>query len=274
MTTHRRSLSAAPAAGSVAWQGAVRPWAAVARRAVGHAGAVHLREVPMPAAVASRPRDARGIPVPAITRWERGEPVFREASGERQLLCALQNRCSICATQVDQSEGVWQVVDEQAAKWISYALRRGAEPASVFTTYEVPGHYACMLYAAVACPFLANSNARRTIDGELPGLEDDVSAGTRRGALSALVEFATCMVRILPERDGYEVVLAQPRTIHTYRDGTELLPLLQAAVDAQQTDVEPSQTTPMRTQRHAGLFGPDERAVVRELRRSLKATSH
>jgi hypothetical protein len=53
---------------------------------------VHLGDVAMPSAVALRPRDPRGVPIPAITRWESGLPVFREASGERQLLCALQNR--------------------------------------------------------------------------------------------------------------------------------------------------------------------------------------
>lgn len=94
---------------------------------VGHAGVVHLSEVPMPAAVAARPRDGRGVPVPAITPWERGVPLFTEASGERQLLCALQNRCSICAAPFDDGEGVWHVVDDQAAKWISYALRRGKD---------------------------------------------------------------------------------------------------------------------------------------------------
>lgn len=219
----------------------------------------------MPAAVARRPRDHRGIPVPAITRWERGAPMFTEASGDRQLLCALRNRCSVCGGPMEDGDGVWHVVDDKAAKWISYALRRGAEPAGVFTTFEVPGHYACMLYAVIACPFLAFPSARRTVDGVgASGHEVEVAAGTRRGQLSALVEFTTCAVRTTPETGGYEVVMARPRTIHTYQNGTELLPLLDDAVAAESPLTAP--------QRQVEWFGPDEKVVIRELRRTLEAS--
>lgn len=218
----------------------------------------------MPALVAARPRDSRGVPVPAITRWEGGVPVFTEASGDRQLLCALQNRCSICAAPMSEGDGVWHVVDDQPAKWIAYALGRGQEPAGVFRTYEVPGHYACMLYAAVACPFLANPTARRSVDGAAAGeVAAEVRAGARRGGLSGLVEFGRCVVRTLPESGGFEVELDRPRTIHTYRNGAELLPLLREVIAA-----EPERAVPV-----IEGFGPDERAVARELRRMAKAMS-
>ncbi|WP_158895844.1 hypothetical protein [Amycolatopsis anabasis] len=161
-------------------------------------------------------------------------------------------------------EGVWHVVDAPAAKWIGYALRCGAEPAGAFTTYEVPGHHACMLYAAVACPFLASPAARRTFDGVAPAhVSDPVPAGTRRGTLSGVAQFAACTVRTLPA-GGYEVELMHPRVIHTYRSGAELLPLLQEAID----------TEPQRPAPPNDLFGPDERIIKRELRRTLKARPH
>jgi hypothetical protein len=127
----------------------------------GQDGRVLVSDVPMPAAVAARPRDARGIPVPAITRWQLGVPQFAEASGTRQLLCAPTHRCSVCGQPTDRASTVWHVMDGQSSKWIAYALKRGAEPAGEFSTYEVPRHYACMLYTAVTCPFLATPTARR-----------------------------------------------------------------------------------------------------------------
>lgn len=147
------------------------------------------------------------------------------------------------------------------AKWISHALKRGAEPAGVFTTYEVPGHHACMLYAAVACPFLASPTARRAFDGVAPAtVSDPVLAGTQRGFLSAVAEFGSCQVRTLPG-GGYEVDLAQPRAIHTYRSGSELLPLLRDAIADE----------PLRPAPTNDPFGPHERRVDRELRRTLRA---
>ncbi|WP_410646545.1 hypothetical protein [Amycolatopsis sp. cmx-4-54] len=186
--------------------------------------------------------------------------MFREASGDRQLLCAVRNFCSICGLSMGD-ENVWHVVDAPAAKWISYALKRGAEPAGVFTTYEVPGHHACMLYAAVACPFLASPTVRRAFDGVVPAkVSDPVPAGTRRGSVSAVAEFGSCQVRTLPG-GGYQVDLARPRTIHTYRGGSELLPLLRDAIADE----------PLRPAPADELFGPDERRVERDLRRTLHA---
>lgn len=223
-----------------------------------------VSDVPMPAAVAARPRDARGIPVPAITRWQQGVPQFTEASGERQLLCALTHRCSVCGQPMDPDASVWHVMDGQSSKWIAYALKRGAEPAGEFSTYEVPGHYACMLYAAVACPFLATPTARRTVTGDKPGDPDWVSPGTRRGAVSGLVEFTDAVVDVGDDYSGYEIVLSRPRTIHTYHHGSQLRPLLDQTV-AQQT------THSGGDQGAALLFGPDEDLVVRELNRLLES---
>src|SRR5262249_30614834 len=42
--------------------------------------------VPMPPAVAARPRDDRGYPVPAITPWLDGRPMFAATSTSRTLI--------------------------------------------------------------------------------------------------------------------------------------------------------------------------------------------
>jgi hypothetical protein len=113
------------------------------------------------------------------------------------------------------------------------------------------------VYAAVSCLFFASPTARRTMDAAGSGTADVIAAGTRRGNLSGLAEFATCMVRALLDGRGFEVALQHPQAIHLYRNGTELLELLRQVVAAE----------PARTPSETDLFGPEERIVVRELRR-------
>jgi len=115
---------------------------------------------PMPRTVALRPRDARGFPVPAITPWRDGEPMFAATSVSRTLICAVERRCSICATQLG-SPPVWRVVAAEEAVAMAAALANGESYDNLAPTAEAPGHLACMLYASMVCPFLARPNARR-----------------------------------------------------------------------------------------------------------------
>ncbi|WP_340681444.1 hypothetical protein LCL61_21985 [Amycolatopsis coloradensis] len=47
--------------------------------------------------------------LPAGPHLHRAVPVFREASGDRQMLCAVQNRCSNCGMSTGD-ENLWHVV--------------------------------------------------------------------------------------------------------------------------------------------------------------------
>jgi hypothetical protein len=147
------------------------------------------RQVPMPAAVAARPRDPRGFPVLAITPWRDGVPDFAVTSPARILVCAVERRCSICGLGLGKGL-VWRVVAADEAVAIV------ADPAAfenAATTVEPPGHRLCMIYAAVVCPWLARPNARRRLDAEVPGLR--VTRGEARGAVGeiggAVVSFET-----------------------------------------------------------------------------------
>jgi hypothetical protein len=146
----------------------------------------------MPAGVSARPRDARGYPVLAISPWRDGEPVFAVTSPERILVCAVERRCSICGLGLGKGP-VWRVVgaDEAAAIAAASGEHDGFENAA--RTVEPPGHQACMLYAAVVCPWLARPNARRRLDAQVIGL--DVSRGDARGVVGevggAVVSFRT-----------------------------------------------------------------------------------
>ncbi|MGH3444238.1 MAG: hypothetical protein ACRDPB_02570 [Nocardioidaceae bacterium] len=145
--------------------------------------------VPMPAAVAARPRDERGFPVLAITPWTEGRPDFAVTSPSRILVCAVERRCSICGLDLGRGP-VWRVAaaDEAAALAADPVGLENAAP-----TVEPPGHRACMLYAAVVCPWLARPNARRRLPVEQIGLR--VARGDPRGRVGeiggAVVSFDT-----------------------------------------------------------------------------------
>jgi hypothetical protein len=141
----------------------------------------------MPAVVAARPRDARGYPVPAITLWEDGGPRFAATGVARSYLCAVERRCSICATEIEPGP-VWRVVSGPEADAIDEALAAGREYRNAAATVEAPGHRACMLYAAIVCPYLARPTARRGEAAEAADLT--VHRGSSRGLGGAVVGFA------------------------------------------------------------------------------------
>lgn len=140
----------------------------------------------MPPAVAGRPRDARGFPVPAITPWADGTPRFGLTSTSRTFLCALERRCSICAGTMPAGP-VWRVVGGEEADAIGDALAQGRAFRNAAPTAEAPGHRACMLYAAMVCPWLTRPNARRGQDSGVAGL----TRGAQRGHGGAVVGFRT-----------------------------------------------------------------------------------
>ncbi len=147
-----------------------------------------LPDIPTPAAIAARPRDSRGYPVPAITPWVNGIPQFASTGIARTFLCAVERRCSICATEIPDGP-VWRVVGGEEAVAIAAVLAGGGTYRNQAPTAEAPGHRACMLYAAIACPYLARPNARRGTTGSAPGLE--AIRGSRRGTGGALVGYQT-----------------------------------------------------------------------------------
>jgi hypothetical protein len=83
-----------------------------------------LPDIRMPPAVATRPRDSRGYPVPAITPWVDGIPQFASTGLARTFLCAVERRCSICGTEIPDGP-VWRVVGGEEAVAIAAVLADG-----------------------------------------------------------------------------------------------------------------------------------------------------
>lgn len=151
-----------------------------------------LDEVPIPPAVAARPRDARGYPVLAITPWSNGTPDFAVTSTARILVCAVERRCSICGTALGKGP-VWRVVSAEEAAAIKRVADAGSGYANSAPTVEPPGHRACMFYAAIVCPYLARPTARRGADAVVPDalFRRGEAHGSADGMAGAVAAFHT-----------------------------------------------------------------------------------
>jgi hypothetical protein len=109
----------------------------------------------MPTRIARLPRNQAGYPVPWFVAWIDGKPDFR-VIGIDKMRDALQFRqCWICGDTLGAN--VSFVIGPMCA-----VNRVSAEP---------PSHHDCAVFAATACPFLANPQMRRR-DSNLP--EDTV----------------------------------------------------------------------------------------------------
>jgi hypothetical protein len=188
----------------------------------------------MPAAVAARPRDARGYPVPAITPWADGQPRFALTGVARTFLCAAERRCSICSIEMPPGP-VYRVVGGPEAEAMAAAIEAGRPYRNNAPTQEAPGHRACMLYAAIVCPYLGRPNARRGSAADAVGYAAD--RGAVRGLGGAVVGF-----------DSYEFEYADDqvrlrfsglREFLRHELGEEQLPALEAAVAAARGPVGP-----------------------------------
>ncbi|HEU5334006.1 MAG TPA: hypothetical protein VFU73_14605 [Actinocrinis sp.] len=144
------------------------------------------RGIPKPPAVAARPRDRRGFPVPAITPWADGEPRFAANGAARVAICASERRCSVCGL-VMAPGPVWRVVSGREAAAIADAQAAGRAYLNNAPTGEAPGHRGCMLFAAMACPYLARPGARRGAAAQAVGLS--AQRGDARGDGGAVAGF-------------------------------------------------------------------------------------
>ncbi|MBB5870206.1 hypothetical protein F4553_003585 [Allocatelliglobosispora scoriae] len=188
---------------------------------------MRVSEIPMPAAVAARPRDERGYPVLAITPWEDDQPRFAATGTARTYLCAVERRCSVCGTPMAEGP-VWRVVSGAEADAIADAIDAGVAYRNAAATVEAPGHRACMLYAAVVCPYLARPTARR---GQDTVAADLVAAkGDKRGLGGAVVAFDELEYRFT---DVMLFRFAGLREFRRHDLGAEQLAELVAAVEAE-----------------------------------------
>lgn len=198
---------------------------------------MRVDQVPVPRAVAARPRDERGYPVPAVTPWRDGVPQFAELDARRMFLCAVQRRCTVCGLLLGDGL-VWRVVDGENAKLTAAALESGTPLTNAAPAFEGPGHLACMLYSAAVCPYLAGPTARRSRTVAIPDLLTVVK-GDARGEGGGVVAFDGCEVELIHGTLAY--FYGQAVDMIAYERADDLLAPL---AEAMTNDVDGHQPTP------------------------------
>lgn len=192
-------------------------------------------EVPLPAAVAARPRDERGYPVPAITPWPDGTPAFAQQSAFRTAICLAERRCTVCGTMMPRGP-VYRPVDEGYADLIGLALDTGKLMINAAPAMEGPGHRSCMIYSAIVCPHLASPGARRKIETHIG--PETLPRGDPRGSTGGVAGFDGYSWKV--DEDGLGISFGQPVELLRYTEGTDLAGELDAEISRERgTVVQP-----------------------------------
>lgn len=106
---------------------------------------------PVPRALRSRPKDARGYPVPFVVLIDAtGAPQFTINDARRVRDCRTKHLCALCGKRMDGGE------------WFIGGPRCFTHPQGAFV--DPPNHHDCAAYALRACPYLAAPSYARRID--------------------------------------------------------------------------------------------------------------
>lgn len=187
--------------------------------------------IPMPRALANRPQDERGYPIPVVTPWEDGKPAFGALGAWRVAICLVERRCSVCGTEM--TGPIYQVHDGDWADMMEASLATGTPVVNAAPSLEAPGHRSCMLYSAMVCPYISSPDARR---GES---SKQWAKGTPRGELGGIVGYQDCKSFEIAEGGFRLDYVLPPIEVLRYDQGTELLDKLVAEIASESGDVEP-----------------------------------
>jgi hypothetical protein len=104
-----------------------------------------IRKLVMPDRFRHLPINDQGFPIPYFVPYYDGKPEFRGFDPEKMRICVRHQRCWLCG--------------EPLGKFMVFVI--GPMCAVNRVSAEPPSHYDCALYAAQACPFLAQPKMRR-----------------------------------------------------------------------------------------------------------------
>lgn len=162
----------------------------------------------MPYNIALLPMDSRGYPVPWFVAYIDGKPDFRVADQKKMVLAIKQQLCWICGKriQTEVNDPFVFVVGPMCA-----LNRISGEP---------PSHYACAVFAAKACPFMAKPQMVRR-ENDFPSAARD-GAGTmikRNPGVSLL--WATFRYTVEVHDKGYLFAMGDPQHVWCFTEGRE-----------------------------------------------------
>jgi hypothetical protein len=164
----------------------------------------------LPARLAARPRDRRGLPIPPVNLHPdpaTGEPKvdFTTINTTVSTALAAARRCSLCAREI----GYWA------------AFLGGPRAAELMQYTDPPGCVDCMTWAVKLCPFIVVQRHRR-LSGDLAG-GGELPPGSHGEKPPYWVLGITRTYRTvaLPGSGFTAYVPAPFRTVHTHRYGAD-----------------------------------------------------
>jgi len=164
-----------------------------------------MNEIPMPAAVGRLPRDKHGRPVPWFVAYIDGEPDFRVIRRGGIEDAHRYGWCWVCGQPI-------------AGRYKAFVI--GPMCAVNRVSAEPPGHQACAIYSALACPFLSTPNMVRR-DRQMP-VEHSDPAGImlERNPGVALVWTTTHYAKFAaPGGPGFLFDIGEPDSVAFYAQG-------------------------------------------------------
>lgn len=190
----------------------------------------------LPAWLQDLPRDSRGYPVPAEVGWRDGEPKLDSVDTMRKIALGFHRACAVCGFEIRAGSPAYRAFAQSDAAVIRGEQReRSLDPSG-------PLHASCVLFSAMACPYLRAKTARL-------GPDSQFEPGARRGTLAAVMGFADFGLLVyepLPgvtdvsERHAPQFAYLQLVEDIPYRMGEELAQRFDAAVEQDQQAIDMS----------------------------------
>jgi hypothetical protein len=173
------------------------------------------RLIPVPARLASRPRDDRGYPIPATVLVDSatGKPDFRVTDIHKWVAACSKKTCSLCG--------------DPLGRHLAFLGGPGSFESRYFT--DLPMHRECAEYALQVCPYLAVPNFKYSESITAPAgftlnVSDDVDS-TRPSKFALAI---TMSYQAMRTRSGTFVVQAAPwEQVSWWQDGKCVEPMKQ-----------------------------------------------
>lgn len=167
------------------------------------------RDVPIPPRLASRPRDARGYPIPALVLVDsEGKPDFKTTDLEKWSRAYHSRTCSLCG--------------QTMGRHLAFIGGPNSYKYRYFT--DLPMHRDCAEYAIKVCPYIAVPNFKyaeniRAPDGYTLSVSNQVSPDRPDRFVLAIT--TSCKAERL-DGDTLAVKAAPWESVTWWRDGVQL----------------------------------------------------
>ena len=174
-----------------------------------------------PASFAGLQHDPRGFPIPVHVGRPPNKPVNITAYDRfRLILITAQRRCTICGWKIPTEELCWYI---SSPEQIAELNKPGGAKWDKST--EGVGHKECMVYAAVACPWLSAGPGYKRKTPQRDGKVLVMDRGTERGDL-LLVGLPRALIKITTQDEMTVIVGGGIPEIVPFERGADLMPIL------------------------------------------------